>query len=777
VLLAWTLTCLIFLGLSTVVLLLLGAHLHVASRILALVCLLAEVVLAGQIAAAIWQLPSDYVIQAEILLAVAGVVVIGLRPAWNLAGQVFYAGFLAASVSFLVFMISLTFTAGLPAFGLAASILLLLLEVFALAVSGYFTFESLDATVRTRTKRPPPVFDPGYQPRVSLQVAAYNEPPDMLIETVRSLNAIDYPNLEIVIVDNNTPEEETWRPVEEFCRTLPRVKFFHADGVEGYKAGALNLSLRAFTDPAAEVIGIVDADYLVDPDFLAMTVGYFADPNLAFVQTPQDYREWEGDPYLTACYDAYQYFFATSMPSRNDRNSIIFAGTMGLIRRSALEGLEGWDEWCITEDAEASLRLLKAGWSGLYLHKSFGRGIMPLTFSALKSQRFRWCFGGIQILRKHLGDLLPFRRDPRSALRVPQRLDYLFGGIQWFMDLMYLGFSLVLVGSGIALLLTGHIGLPPLLGAAVLLPALLMVTGVMRALWALRTSTGIGLKRSVYAFLNWLSLSWTVSLADLQALVRRDGVFLRTPKWKGEGSLALAIRAARAETLATLVLWGMGVAVLVAGHASVFFAVLFFWQGGIYASGLYMSWLNQHTQLSEPLERRRRTEERRERLRALAPWVAGGTALAGVGSLAVALIFAGAFSPPGPTPSLLHVPHRAATDPGPFSALTRIPTTISSFAPALVTTNPTPAVIVSPAPGVAPSPSSLYGYLQSPSPLPFRSSPAASPLRRPSPSPSPVASPSTSPSISTSPSPSPSPSPSVLPSASPTGLVTATATP
>ena len=90
-----------------------------------------------------------------------------------------------------------------------------------------------------------------------------------------------------------------------------------------------------------------------------------------------------------------------SQPSRNERDGAIFAGTMGLIRRVALEQLGGWDEWCITEDAELSLRLLRAGWSGLHVDQSWGHGIMPLTFEALKGQRYRWCFGGIQILRMH----------------------------------------------------------------------------------------------------------------------------------------------------------------------------------------------------------------------------------------------------------------------------------------------------------------------------------------------------------------------------------------
>src|SRR5207249_8653919 len=134
-------------------------------------------------------------------------------------------------------------------------------------------------------------------------------------------------------------------------------------------------------DTRAELIGVVDADYLVVATYLQSTVGYFKDPRVAFVQAPQDYREYQGDAYLTACYDAYRYFFSTTMPSRNQRNSIIFAGTMGLLRMELLQKMGGWNEWCITEDAETSLRLLKAGYDGVYVARSFGTGIMPLTFA------------------------------------------------------------------------------------------------------------------------------------------------------------------------------------------------------------------------------------------------------------------------------------------------------------------------------------------------------------------------------------------------------------
>jgi cellulose synthase/poly-beta-1,6-N-acetylglucosamine synthase-like glycosyltransferase len=105
------------------------------------------------------------------------------------------------------------------------------------------------------------------------------------------------------------------------------------------------------------------------------------------------------------------------MPSRNEHNAIIFAGTMGLIRKSVLQEIGGWDEWCITEDAEASLRILKLGYKSIFINRTYGFGLMPFTFEGLKKQRFRWCFGGIQILRKHWENLMPWAPmvDPKTA--------------------------------------------------------------------------------------------------------------------------------------------------------------------------------------------------------------------------------------------------------------------------------------------------------------------------------------------------------------------------
>ena len=177
----------------------------------------------------------------------------------------------------------------------------------------------------------------------------------------------------------------------------------------------------------------------------ARPVGYFSDQRIGFVQTFEGNRDYEGSGYYTACVDSYQGFYLAVMSSRNERDTVPFVGTMGLFRRSALEGVGGWNEWCISEDTEASLRVLKTGWSGLYIPRCFGRGIVPPTFAGLNTQRHRWCFGAMQILRLHWRSLMPWDRSPDNHLTASQRRDYLMASLGWFRDLMMLAFALLLL--------------------------------------------------------------------------------------------------------------------------------------------------------------------------------------------------------------------------------------------------------------------------------------------------------------------------------------------
>ncbi|HLX86834.1 MAG TPA: glycosyltransferase [Acidimicrobiales bacterium] len=683
------LVCAVDLAVATLVLVTLGRRARFRFRPAALLLGALVAFAAGWLAAEIWDLPAGPVEAAEVLCFVGTTVVVGLQRAWNPVGQLFMGAFASASASYLAFAASVTFAGHLGPLGALSSAVLLVLETSALVLANTFSFETCDVLCRVLHSRAFPQPDSDYLPKVSIHIAAYNEPPDMLIETIARAEALDYPDFEIVVVDNNTADEAVWGPVEEYCTGRPNVKFVHVAPWPGFKSGALNLALRQFTDPEAEIVGVVDSDYLVDKDWLRHTVGYFADPNIAFVQTPQDYRDFEGSPYLTACYDAYRYFFATAMPSRNERNSIIFAGTMGLLRLPLLRAIDGWDEWCITEDADTSLRLLRAGYCGMFISRSFGQGIMPLTFSSLKSQRFRWCFGGMQILRRHWRSLMPWDRSPDNHLSIAQRLDYLIGGVQWLNDFVYLCFTVVLLAVSAALLLGHSVAIRPLVGPTILLPATLLASGLVRAVWALRQRTHITYRRALLAFANWLSLSWTVALACIQGLTRREGVFLRTPKRQYRHKLSSAFWAARSETVIWAGLWGSAIALAVVANPTWLLLALLAWQGTVYAAAPFTSWLAQRTQLTPELEERRRTEEARERLRTVLRPVAIGSALVGgaAGCVALAVFSLGA-TQTGPGGNPFSVPQRSGSG-GPWGVVpvSKGPATTTT-APGTTTTVP-----------------------------------------------------------------------------------------
>jgi len=471
--------------------------------------------------------PLFWIPTAAVLLGV-----IALTEDWNALGQAAFTSTVLVSFYFLIYVVALTAAVHLGPLSLVFSLVLLALQALALLLLATGSYEILDVMCRVRWRhlnRPDPTGT--WFPRVSLHVPAYNEPPDMVIETLDALARLDYPNYEVVVIDDNTADPALWKPVEAHCRELG-FKFFHLENWPGFKSGALNFALEK-TDPETAIIGVVDSDYVVEPDYLRSCVGFFREDDVAFVQSPQDYRNvQDSDRYAVACYRAYLYFFKISMASRNEHNGIIFAGTMGLIRKSVLEGLGGWDEWCITEDAELSLRILDRGYRGLFVDRSFGRGLMPLNFEGLKKQRFRWAFGGMQILRRHWGALMPWARlaDPEHRLSTIQKWDYLMGGLQWLNDPVTVGFTmLLLLGTG-SLLVAHSLFIQPLAPAILYVPFLFVFMGVTRFIWALRARTRCRLGQAASAFAILLGLTWVVTLACVLGLVKKHGVFLRTPK-------------------------------------------------------------------------------------------------------------------------------------------------------------------------------------------------------------------------------------------------------
>lgn len=350
-----------WLALSTLALLLLGPCLRSASLAGALVWVVVIEAL-GALAMLAVGMPWRDVTLTSVAMLTFALVVTPRLPAWNAVGRAAWVFFVAASLIYLAAALALTLLAPANLGTAALGLVLLAMQIAAITLALSYTFELLDVVCRRRWRRPegrPPrlaataphnhagemgaVALPPEYPRVALHVPCHDEPVEVVEQTLHRLARLEYPRdrYQVLVVDNNTRDPALWQPIEELCERLGFV-FLHLERWPGFKSGALNYAL-AVTPPQFDLIGVVDADYFVAPAYLREVVSYFEDERVAFVQTPQDYRDYQADStfYQRACYHAYRYFFDLSMPSRNERNAIIFGGTMGLIRASALREIGG----------------------------------------------------------------------------------------------------------------------------------------------------------------------------------------------------------------------------------------------------------------------------------------------------------------------------------------------------------------------------------------------------------------------------------------------------
>lgn len=471
------------------------------------------------------------------------------RDSGNLSvrGRGFLALVAYASTTLVVWMLYDFSRAYMSPSLLAVGVLLFLAAAGVILVLLAEAHEWAEALWRSRWQRMP---DPrpatsARSPRVSIHVPAYNEPPQMLIETLDALDRLDYPDFEVLVIDNNTENPAVWRPVEAHCERLGgRFRFFHVAPLAGFKAGALNYLLRE-TDPAAEIVAVIDSDYQVDAAWLRDLVPLFDDPETAIVQAPQDYRDGDESVFKAMCQAEYRGFFGIGMVTRNERNAIIQHGTMTMVRRQVLEQVDGWPEWCITEDAELGLTILERGYTASYIPKSYGRGLMPDTFLDFKKQRFRWAYGAVLIMRRHMGSFLGWKR---TRLTAGQRYHFIAGWLPWLADGFNLVFNLAAIAWSIAMVWMPDVFAPPHPMFAVL-PLGLFVFKVSKMLLLYRLRVGACLRQSLAAALAGLALSHVIARAMLAGFITRGIGFFRTPKHAATRGLRRAVLDAREELL------------------------------------------------------------------------------------------------------------------------------------------------------------------------------------------------------------------------------------
>ena len=413
----------------------------------------------------------------------------------------------------------LTFAIALPLLGLLAPIVLFRVREMATVALGGKPTRLLNLLS--------PVLD-ARLPKVSIHVPAYREPPDMLLRTIDSVARLDYPDFECVVVINNTPDPAFWEPIERRCRELgPRFKFVCVQNLKGFKAAALRVAMAQIA-AGAEIIGVLDADYVVDPRWLKDLIPRFADPEVGLIQAPQEHRDGCRSSIHAAMNAEYAGFFDIGMVERNEVNAIIVHGTMCLIRRTAMEAAGGWSSDTICEDSDLGLTILELGWRADYTNRRYGWGLLPQDYLAFKTQRARWAGGAVQIVKKHWRRFLP----GRSLLDHNQKREFAFGWLSWF------GSEIVAVAAA----LFNLIWLPFVVFQVVAIPdPLLLLPSIAAFLISLvhfvsayRTRVAIPYQQMLGAMVVFMSVQWTVASAAFKAAFpARKSYFHRTRKGGG----------------------------------------------------------------------------------------------------------------------------------------------------------------------------------------------------------------------------------------------------
>ena len=307
---------------------------------------------------------------------------------------------------------------------------------------------------------------------VDVVIPTYSEPWEVLLPTVAAARAMHQVRTVWLLDDGARP----W--VRELAADLG-VEYRARTGSDHAKAGNINATLPEID---AEFLAILDADHVVDADFVARTIGHFDAPDVALVQTPQDFYNVESFEHAGSAEHPFgdqNVFYRVVGPGRNSRAAVFWCGTNAIIRLAALREIGGVATGTVTEDIHTSVRLQRRGWRLVYHNEVLARGLAAANADQYFKQRVRWGTGTMQLIRS--ADNPP----TASGLTRAQRLGYLSTILGWFDGWR----TLILFLLPAAVLLTG---LSPIAGPVLPFIVLFVLTVVAQRLALSLLSRGYG---------------------------------------------------------------------------------------------------------------------------------------------------------------------------------------------------------------------------------------------------------------------------------------------
>ena len=254
-------------------------------------------------------------------------------------------------------------------------------------------------------------------------VTVYGEPADVVEQTVAAAVAIRHPRLTVWVLDDGKSAEVAAIAARYGAQYLTR------EDHRGAKAGNVNNALRQAT---GDFVVIFDADHIPLPSFLERTMACFADVTVAFVQTPQSYRNRDVNRVAAGSHEQQALFYGPILRGKNAVGAVFSCGTNVVFRRAALGAISGMPEDSITEDLRMSLVLDRLGWTSVYVSEVLAHGLGPVDVRSFFKQQARWARGGLEILLHHH----PFHRGMRPAKALQYGLSFMY----WFTGWAYVGY-------------------------------------------------------------------------------------------------------------------------------------------------------------------------------------------------------------------------------------------------------------------------------------------------------------------------------------------------
>jgi len=223
---------------------------------------------------------------------------------------------------------------------------------------------------------------------VAVVIPTYDEGIEVLLPTVAAALAMEPAHETWVLDDGHRPE------MEEMARHLG-AGYISRPTNEHAKAGNLNHALQ-YLD--VDLMAVLDADHVPQPQFLAHTLPFFADERLALLQTPQEFFNTDSFVHGDAQFHEEQFFHRAIQAGKNRFGAAFWCGTGSVIRVAALLEVGGSSTVSITEDLHTSMLLHRAGWKTHYHDETLAQGLAARNYEEFTQQRWRWGAGAMQAL-------------------------------------------------------------------------------------------------------------------------------------------------------------------------------------------------------------------------------------------------------------------------------------------------------------------------------------------------------------------------------------------